>query len=96
MVRMVRVISSKFGHQRAPLALVPSWRGNSSYGVNTLGPLCLWQCLALSISIQFVSSSAKVTSVKFHKTSLTQLERTRYINGTRESDKKEKRKCKNG
>ena len=37
-------ISSKFSHQRGPLALVPSWRSNSSYEVNTLGPLCLWQC----------------------------------------------------
>ena len=31
----------------APLALVPSWRGNSSYRVNTLGPLCLWQCFVV-------------------------------------------------
>ena len=54
-------ICSKFGHQVAPLALVPN--------LATLAdvPNCttsLWiALLALSVSIEFVSSSARVTSV---------------------------------
>ena len=55
--------SSKFGHQRAPLALVPSWRGNSSYGVNTLGPLCLWQCLMLNKTKQNNKENAKEQTI---------------------------------
>ena len=44
----------KSDHQMAPVALVPSWRDNSSYGVNTLGPLCLWQCFVFHSNMRFL------------------------------------------
>ena len=32
-------------------AFVSAFRDNSSFGLNILGPLCLWQCLLLSLQI---------------------------------------------
>ena len=57
----ITCISSKFGHQMAPLALV------------TIATLPWIVLLTLSVSIELVSSSARVTSVKFQqRLSLTQ------------------------
>ena len=61
-------ISSKFGHQMVPLALVP----NSSKVVHQIESLALPHCLGLfywlfSVSIKLVAWSARVSSVKFQK-----------------------------
>ena len=69
--------SCKFSHQMAPLALVAnlatrwhhlhwfqSWPPGNVTCIATLPWIAL---LALSVSIEFVSSSARVTSVKFAK-----------------------------
>ena len=53
-------IGSKFGHQLAPLALLPKL-ATSNTCIATLPSIAL---LALSVSIELVSSSARVTSVK--------------------------------
>ena len=52
----IQDISSNFGHQMAPLALVP-----------ILATLPWIALLALSVSIELVSSSARVNSVKFQQ-----------------------------
>ena len=31
-------------------AFVSAFRDNSSFGLNILGPLCLWQCLLINIA----------------------------------------------
>ena len=49
-------ISSKFGHQMAPLALVPSWRGNSSYGV---------RCASGNVLFKYASSDLLQIGSKF-------------------------------
>ena len=57
-------IGSKFGHQLAPFALFPKLATRLHHCIATLPWIAL---LALSVSIELVSSSARVTSVKFHK-----------------------------
>ena len=49
-----------------------SWRASPSYRVNTLGPLCLWQCLRPSFFMAFytcwpnvISCSRKLSILKF-------------------------------
>ena len=59
-------LSSKFGHQVAPLALVPMLFTGTRLG--HMHCHIAWNCpLTLSVSIELVSSSARVTSVKFTK-----------------------------
>ena len=53
-------ISSKFGHQMVPLALVKNL-------VTCIATLPWIALSALSVSIDLVSLSARVTSVKFQK-----------------------------
>ena len=79
-------ISCKFGHQVAQLALVQHlvirWRHLHCFQSWPLGRVtCIatlpWiALLALSVSIELVSSSGRVASVKFHKR-LSQLETDR-------------------
>ena len=57
-------IGSTFSHQVAPLALFPKLATRSRHLHCYIGLDCL---LALSVSIELVSSSARVTSVKFQK-----------------------------
>ena len=54
-------IGSKFGHQLAPFALLPKLATRLHHCIATLPWIAL---LALSVSIELVSSSARVTSVK--------------------------------
>ena len=63
-------IRSKFGHQVAPLALLGSKVGHQVVDVTRIATL-LWNALSalsvgieLIVSIELVSSSARVTSVK--------------------------------
>ena len=79
-------VSSQFGHQMAPLALVQNlvtrWRQCISY--NCIATLPWIVLLTLSVSIELVSSSARVTSAKFQQhSSLTHLLRD---NQTHRSD----------
>ena len=66
-------ISSKFDHQRAKLALVPIQAGEGTQVTESIPWVrcASGNVLSLSVSILFVSSSAGVTSVKFHTTSLS-------------------------
>ena len=48
-----------------------SWKIYSSYGLNTLGPLCLWQCFAVYVSI-----------VSLNRETLLVLERERPLRDT--------------
>ena len=57
-------IGSKFGHQLAPFALLPKLATRLHHCIATLPWIAL---LALSVSIELVSSSARVTSVKSTK-----------------------------
>ena len=60
----------------APLVLVQNWSpdGATRISYNCIATLPWIVLLTLSVSIELVSSSARVTSVKFHKRlSLTQL-----------------------
>ena len=57
-------IGSKFGHQLAPFALLPKLATRLHHCIATLPWIAL---LALSVSIELVSSSARVTSVKSYK-----------------------------
>ena len=57
-------IGSKFGHQLAPFALLPKLATRLHHCIATLPSIAL---LALSVSIELVSSSARVTSVKSYK-----------------------------
>ena len=59
-------IGSKFGHQLAPFALLPKLATRLHHCIATLPWIAL---LALSVSIELVSSSARVTSVKSYTTS---------------------------
>ena len=69
-------ICSKFGHQVAPLALVPNlairWRHLQMFQIWPPGCVTLpWiTLLASSVSIELVSSSATVTSVKSQQPSV--------------------------
>ena len=58
-------MGSNFGHQLALLALVTSLQPGGATCIATLHALPWNVLLALSVSIGLVSSSARVTSVKF-------------------------------
>ena len=66
-------IGSKFGHQLAPFALLPKLATRLHHCIATLPWIAL---LALSVSIELVSSSARVTSVKSYKPLVVCLWRT--------------------
>ena len=76
-------MGSNFGHQVALLALVTSLQPGGATCIATLP----WNVLlALSVSIGLVSSSARVTSVKFQKPlSVCQFETTGPIDRTPET-----------
>ena len=79
-------MGSNFGHQMALLALVTSLQPGGATCIATLHALPWNVLLALSVSIGLVSSSARVTSVKFQKPlSVCQFETTGPIDRTPET-----------
>ena len=44
---MGKVVTWEWRKARLEFAFVSAFRDNSSFGLNILGPLCLWQCLYL-------------------------------------------------
>ena len=46
-------------------------RDNSRYRVNTLGPLCLWQCLQISISMAVLTCTALAMMMKMGEKKIT-------------------------